>query len=84
VQCVLVESRNNLLPIMHQIGKKGNVGMHSTKNNSQPVVLLDASRTKRPFSISDKLFNEKTAKPIWGKCNVMLSTLGLISQGIAK
>ncbi len=39
---------------------------------------------KRPFGISDKLFNEKTAKSIWEKCNAKLATLGFTSQGIVK
>jgi glucuronate isomerase len=39
---------------------------------------------KRPFGISDKLFNEKTAKSIWEKCNAKLATHGFTSQGIAK
>jgi glucuronate isomerase len=39
---------------------------------------------KRPFGISDKLLNEKTAKSIWEKCNAKLATPGFTSQGIAK
>jgi glucuronate isomerase len=39
---------------------------------------------KRPFGISDKLLNEKTAKSIWGKCNAKLATPGFTTQGIAK
>jgi len=39
---------------------------------------------KRPFGISDKLLNEKTAKSIWEKCNAKLATPGFTTQGIAK
>ena len=39
---------------------------------------------KRPFGISDKLLNEKTAKSIWEKCNAKLATPGFTAQGIAK
>jgi glucuronate isomerase len=38
----------------------------------------------RPFGISDKLLNEKTAESIWRKCNAMLAAPGFTSQGIAK
>jgi glucuronate isomerase len=38
----------------------------------------------RPFGISDKLLNEKTAKSIWKKCNAKLATPGFTTQGIAK
>jgi glucuronate isomerase len=38
----------------------------------------------RPFGISNKLLNEKTAKSIWEKCNAKLSTPGFTTQGIAK
>ncbi|MGA3286183.1 MAG: glucuronate isomerase [Bacteroidota bacterium] len=39
---------------------------------------------KRPFGISDKLLNGKTAKSIWEKCNAKLATPGFTAQGIAK
>jgi glucuronate isomerase len=39
---------------------------------------------KRPFGISNKLLNEKTAKYIWEKCNAKLGSPGFTSQGIAK
>jgi glucuronate isomerase len=39
---------------------------------------------KRPFGISDRLLNEKTAKSIWEKCNAKLATPSFTSQGIAK
>jgi glucuronate isomerase len=39
---------------------------------------------KRPFGISDKLLNEKTAESIWEKCNAKLTTPGFTAQGIAK
>jgi glucuronate isomerase len=38
----------------------------------------------RPFDISDKLLNEKTAKLIWDRCNAKLSTKSFATQGIAK
>jgi glucuronate isomerase len=39
---------------------------------------------KRPFGISDKLLNEKTAKLIWEECNAKLATHGFTTQSIAK
>ena len=39
---------------------------------------------KRPFGISDKLLNEKTAESIWEKCNAKLTAPGFTAQGIAK
>lgn len=39
---------------------------------------------KRPFGISNKLLNEKTAKFIWEKCNSKLAMPGFTAQGIAK
>jgi glucuronate isomerase len=39
---------------------------------------------KRPFGISDKFLNEKTAKSIWEKCNAKLANPGFAAQGIAK
>jgi glucuronate isomerase len=38
----------------------------------------------RPFGISNKLLNEKTARSIWKICNAKLATHGFTSQGIAK
>ena len=38
----------------------------------------------RPFGISDKLLNEKTAKSIWEKCNAKLAIPGFTAKGIAK
>lgn len=38
----------------------------------------------RPFGISNKLLNEKTAKDIWKACNAKLATPGFTTQGIAK
>jgi glucuronate isomerase len=39
---------------------------------------------KRPFGISHKLLNEKTAKSIWEHCNAKLATPGFTTQGITK
>lgn len=38
----------------------------------------------RPFGISNKLLNEKSAKSIWQQCNAKLATSGFTTQGIAK
>jgi glucuronate isomerase len=39
---------------------------------------------KRPFGITNKLLNEKTARIIWNKCNKKLAMRGFSTQGILK
>jgi glucuronate isomerase len=39
---------------------------------------------QRPFGITNKLLNEKTAKTIWDTCNAKLAAPGFTTQGIAK
>jgi len=38
----------------------------------------------RPFGINNMLLSEKTAKAVWEKCNVKLSTKDFTAQGILK
>jgi glucuronate isomerase len=39
---------------------------------------------KRPFGITDRLLNPKTAQNIWDECNAMLATPGFSTRGILK
>jgi len=39
---------------------------------------------RRPFAITDKLFNPETAKSIWNECNAMLATPEFSARGIMK